>query len=144
MPEQNYTNHRQTVLAYHRILFPLVLAILIGSLVNVFKSLGDHHRLYNAALIVAIAIALTLLTLLCRMFALKAQDRAIRAEENLRHYVMTGHLLDERLTIRQIIALRFASAEEFVALAQRAAAESLPPDTIKQAIKYWRADTHRV
>jgi len=78
------------------------------------------------------------------MFALKAQDRAIRAEENLRHFVMTGKLLDPRLDIRQVIALRFASDGEFVALAERAAKEAMTPDAIKQAVKNWRADQYRV
>ena len=74
----------------------------------------------------------------------KAQDRAIRAEEQLRHYVLTGKLLDRRLTMRQIVALRFASDAEFVALAQRAVEQSMSPDAIKQAVKEWRADTYRV
>ena len=78
------------------------------------------------------------------MYALKAQDRAIRAEENLRHFVLTGKLLDPRIEIRQVIALRFAPDEEFVALAGRAAEESLTPDAIKQAVKNWRADEYRV
>jgi len=65
-------------------------------------------------------------------------------EENLRHYVLTGKLLDPRLTIRQVIALRFASDDEFVALAQEAAEKNLAPDAIKQAVKKWRADTYRV
>ena len=78
------------------------------------------------------------------MFALKAQDRAIRAEENLRHFVLTGKLLDPKLTVRQIIGLRFASDGEFVALAQRAAAENLSEDDIKKAIKTWKPDTYRV
>jgi hypothetical protein len=43
-----------------------------------------------------------------------------------------------------VIALRFTPDEEFVALAQRAAGESLAPDAIKQAVKNWRADTYRV
>ena len=85
-----------------------------------------------------------LLAFLARVFALKAQDRAIRAEEQLRHYVLTGKLLDARLTMRQIVGLRFASNDEFVALAQRAADQSLTPDAIKQAVKQWRADTYRV
>ena len=80
----------------------------------------------------------------CRIFALKAQDRAIRAEENLRHFAMTGKLLDPKLTIRQIIGLRFASDEEFVALARRAAEEGLTEDAIKRAVKQWRPDTYRV
>ena len=48
-------------------------------------------------------ICLLILFFLCRIFPLKAQDRAIRAEENLRHYALTGKLLDSRLTISQII-----------------------------------------
>ena len=79
-----------------------------------------------------------------RGFALKAQDRAIRAEENLRHYVLTGKLLDKQLRMGQIIALRFASDEELPALAQKAAEENLSNKQIKAAIRNWRADTYRV
>lgn len=78
-----------------------------------------------------------------RTFALKAQDRAIRAEENLRHYVMTGKLHDKSLSIQQIIALRFASDEEFVALSERAAKEKMSNRDIKKAVKNWKADYHR-
>jgi hypothetical protein len=82
--------------------------------------------------------------LFSRMFSLKAQDRAIRAEENLRHYVLTGKLLDPRLSVGQIVALRFAADQEFAALAARAAQESMPPDAIKRAVQHWRGDTYRV
>jgi len=68
---------------YHIVLFSLQLAILIGAVVNLVKSLGDHQRLYSASLIVALSIALFILSFLARLFALKVQDRAIRAEENL-------------------------------------------------------------
>jgi hypothetical protein len=78
------------------------------------------------------------------MFAVTAQDRAIRAEENLRHYVLTGKLLDPRLSVWQVIALRFASDDEFAALAARAAQENLEPKAIKQAVQHWRPDLHRV
>jgi len=81
---------------------------------------------------------------LARIFALKAQDRAIRAEENLRHFVLTQKLLDRRLTVPQIVALRFASDDEFAALAAQAAEKNLDPKTIKQAIQNWRADDYRV
>src|SRR5260370_410994 len=79
-----------------------------------------------------------------RGFPRNAQHRAIRAEENLRYFVMTGKLLDPRLSMLQIVALRFASDAEFVPLALRAANENLAPKDIKQAIKTWRADEHRV
>ena len=144
MEAQNYSNHRRYVPMYHAVLFGLIGLTLIGSLVNLYQSLGDHQRLYSASLIAVITISLLLLFFFCRVFPLKAQDRAIRAEENLRHYALTGKLFDPRLTIRQIVGLRFASDEEFVALAQRAAAENLSADDIKKAIKNWRADNYRV
>lgn len=144
MKEQNYTNHRQYVFMYHVVLFGLIVLTLIGSFVNLYKSIGDHQRLYSASLIVVMNICLLLLFFLARVFALKAQDRAIRAEENLRHFVLTGRPLDRRLTIRQVIGLRFAVDEEFAELAKRAVTESLSEDAIKRAVKSWRADTHRV
>lgn len=144
MATQNYANHRQTVPMFHWVLFPVLVLTLIGSVVNLVKSCGNHSRLYSASLIVVLDIATLLLLFLCRIFALKAQDRAIRAEENLRHFALTGKLLDSRLTIRQIIALRFASDGEFVALAAKAAAEGTAPDGIKRSIRDWRADTYRV
>ncbi|MBI3894621.1 MAG: hypothetical protein HY313_01685 [Acidobacteria bacterium] len=144
MEAQNYANHRRSVPMYHVVLFGIIVLTLIGSGVNLYESIGDHQRQYSASLIFVIMFALLLLFFFCRVFALKAQDRAIRAEENLRHYVLTGKLLDPRLTIRQIIGLRFASDEEFLALTQRAAQENLSADDIKRAIKNWRPDTYRV
>jgi hypothetical protein len=144
MPIQTYTNHRQMVPMYHYVLFFLLVLTQIGSLVNFFKSLGDHQRIYGASLIVVLTWCVLMLFFFCRMFALKAQDRAIRAEENLRHYVLTGRLLDSRLNIQQVIALRFAADEEFPALAKQAAEENLSNDSIKRVIKNWRADYHRV
>jgi hypothetical protein len=79
-----------------------------------------------------------------RTYALKAQDRAIRAEESLRHFILTGKPFDSRLNIRQIIALRFASDEELPTLAKRAAEESMRSKQIKEEIKNWREDNYRI
>ena len=144
MEEQSYAKHAKYVPLYHGVLFGIIFLTLIGSVVNLLHSMDDHSRLYNASLITAISFALVLLFLFCRVFPLKAQDRAIRAEENLRHYVLAGNLLDKRLSVKQIVALRFASDGEFVALAQKAANESMTPDAIKRAVKSWRADTDRL
>ncbi len=144
MPTQNYANHRRFVVMYHVVLFGLLVVSLIGSLVNLYESIGDHQRIYSASLIVVLEVCLLMLFIFCRMFALKAQDRAIRAEENLRHFVLTGKLLDAGLSIRQIIGLRFASDGEFVDLAQKAVREHLSEDEIKRAVKNWRADRYRV
>jgi hypothetical protein len=48
-----------------------------------------------------------------------------------------------KLTPKQIVALRFASDDEFGALLERAARENLPPKEIKAAIRAWRPDPHR-
>ena len=144
MANQNYSNHTQFVPAFHFVLIPMVFLTLVGSIVNLIQSWGNHDRLYSAALLVVVCLALLILSFLARIFALKAQDRAIRAEENLRYFAATGKLLDTRLGIRQIIALRFASDAELAPLARRAAEESLSPKAIKQSIKQWRPDTYRV
>ena len=143
MNEQNYATHRRFVPMFHGGVLLLLLLSFIGSLVNLYQSLGDHSRLYNASLITALALATLILFFFCRIFALRAQDRAIRAEENLRHFVLTGKLLDSRITMRQVIGLRFASDAEFVELAGKAAGEGLSEDAIKRAVKNWRADHYR-
>lgn len=144
MPEQSYANHAKFVPMFHLVLGPIILVTLIGSIVNLWQSLGDHERLYNASLITAMSVALFLLFVFTRSFAMGVQDRAIRAEENLRHFALTGKRLDPRITIKQIVALRFASDAEFVELARKAAEGSMSQDAIKKAVSNWRADHDRV
>jgi len=143
MTTQNYANHTRLVPLFHFVLAGILLFTLIGSIVNLVKSLGDHQRLYSASLIVVLTLCSGLLFYFCRTFPLKAQDRAIRAEENLRHFALTGKLLDRRLTMSQIIALRFAPDEEFVDLARKAADGNLAADAIKRSVKNWKADYDR-
>lgn len=140
---QDYRTHRRWVPLYHFVLSLLVLAILIGSIVNVVRS-ASTDGLYSATLILAIGVALVLIFYFTRSFALRAQDRAIRAEENLRHYVRTGMLLDPGLTMRQIVALRFASDEEYDALVASAINDQLAEEDIKKLITSWRSDDYRV
>ena len=144
MSTQNYANHARYVPGYQFVLSGVLLLTIIGSVVNFIVSLGNHERIYSASLIMVLSVCVFVTSFYARVFALKAQDRAIRAEENLRHFVMTGKLLDPRLSVLQIVALRFACDAEFVALAVRAASESLDPKVIKQAVKTWRADEYRV
>jgi Na+/melibiose symporter-like transporter len=142
MSEQNFKNHTRIVPGYHGVSFLLILAGLVGSIVNLFHADAATH--YSAALIVVIFIVLICLFFYARLFALRAQDRAIRAEENFRHYILTGKPHNKNLRLGQIIALRFASDEEMPALAKRAVEEKLSQKQIKQAIQNWRADHHRV
>ena len=144
MEKQSYAKHAKTVPMFHGVLFGLLVMTFFGSLYNLYQSVGDHSRFYNASLITVLSFAMLLLFYFCRSFPLKAQDRAIRAEENLRHFVLTGKTLDPRLTIKQIVGLRFASDAEFAELARKAATEGLSQDTIKRAIQNWRADHDRL
>ena len=93
---------------------------------------------------VLIAIILIVMAWYVRTFPLKAQDRAIRAEENMRHYVMTGKQLPSDLRMSQIIALRFASDDEFLTLTEKALKEKLSAKEIKSSIKSWKGDYYRV
>jgi hypothetical protein len=141
MQQQNYKNHARLVPGYHFVTFLAIIALIIGSFVNLFHSSDDN--LYSASLICLASIILALVCFYARSFALKAQDRAIRAEENFRHFMLTNKAMDSRLTLPQVIALRFASDEEFAALAQKAANEKLPAKEIKKQIKNWRGDYYR-
>jgi len=142
MKSQNYSNHRRFVPLYHFFTLLGTLLLLIGSIVNLVKSSGEN--LYNASLLVFGSLLLMLTAFYARVFALKAQDRAIIAEERFRHYILTGKTLDSMLTTRQIIGLRFASDEEYADLASKAVSENLSENAIKKSIKNWKEDSYRV
>jgi hypothetical protein len=142
MKEQNFNNHAQMVPGFHYLTFGGIIALLGGSINYLLKSSAENK--YLAALLVLVSIIFVLVAWFTRTFALKAQDRAIRAEENLRYYVLTGKLLPSSLKIGQIVALRFAPDAEFPALAEKAAANNLSGKEIKQSIQNWKADFYRV
>ncbi|MFL5774086.1 MAG: DUF6526 family protein [Flavisolibacter sp.] len=141
MNEQNFQNHRQYVFGYHILTSILIFAFLGGAITNlVLSSQADK---YDAWLLVLAAVIFILLGWYARAFALRAQDRAIRAEEHLRYFILTGKKMDQRISMRQIIALRFAGDEEYPSLVQKAADENLGSDSIKKEIRKCRADRHR-
>lgn len=142
MSEQNFKNHSRIIPLYHGVAFLLAFTGLIGSIINLLShhDAGNH---YSAALLVVVFILIILILWYARVFALKAQDRAIRAEENFRHFILTGKPFDTKLTMAQIIGLRFAGDDEFVALAKKAVDENLSQKQVKQAVQNWRADHHR-
>lgn len=142
--EQHFKNHTRLVPGFHFVLGTLIIVGLLGASVGIFHALnGSKLELHNALLLLILFVAMVLLFWYSRAFAMKVQDRAIRAEENLRYFSLTGKLFPQELKMRQIIALRFASNEEFVALTAKAIAENLSSKEIKMAIKNWRGDYHR-
>jgi hypothetical protein len=146
LEEQSYARHAKIVPLFHGVLFGLILLAFIGSLVNLYRRVAgpNHVGRLSAEVLTLITFAMILQFFFSRVFPLKAQDRAIRAEENLRHFALTGKLLDHRLNIKQIIGLRFASDAEFVELARKAADEGLSADAIKKSVKHWRPDHDRL
>ena len=142
MKEQNFSNHAQMVPGFHYLTFGGIIALLGGSINYLLKSSPENK--YLASLLVLASIIFVLVAWFTRTFALKAQDRAIRAEEHLRHYVLTGKLLPSSLRVGQIVALRFAPDAEFPALVEKAAANNLSGKEIKQSIQNWKADFYRV
>ena len=142
MKQQNFKNHGKWVIGYHLVTFFAILFLIVGSIRGFLKSSDDN--LYPASLLLLISFILLFMFYFLRIFALKAQDRAIRAEEKLRYFILTGKVLSSKISTRQIIGLRFASDEEFPTLVEKAEKENLSEKEIKAAIQNWKEDLYRV
>lgn len=139
--QQTFENHVHYVPLYHYVTFLAMLLLIIGGVYNLVTS--KNGQVLPSLLFLLLVLTLISVSFHNRSFALKAQDRAVRAEENFRYYVLTGSPLPNKLTIFQVIALRFASDEEYISLVDKALKENLSPKEIKRAIKNWRADYYR-
>lgn len=144
MKNQSYSNHERHVPAFHFFLVPLSFVLVVAAFVFLFASSMRGISLFTSLLFILMSFSVVMTLFLIRQFVCKVQDRVVRAEENLRHFVMTGRLLNPSLTMNQIIALRFASDDEFLTLCEKALRENLSSNDIKIAIQKWRADHHRV
>ncbi|PYI53912.1 DUF6526 family protein [Paenibacillus flagellatus] len=138
--QQSYDNYRKFAPLYHFVLAPIALIVILASVVHAIRDAFG----FASVLLLGLSLCVALIVALLRQFATKLQDRIIRQEESFRHYVLTGNRLDPRLTLRQIIALRFADDDEFPALCTKAAETGMKPDAIKRSITRWRADHDRV
>jgi hypothetical protein len=142
---QNYANHTRFDPPFHFFIIPLLLVNLgfaIYATIHAWPGYRHTHLWWIVMSLVFIAMAGT-----ARGAALRAQDRIIRLEERLRMALLLPSAelpIVEALTLRQIIALRFASDAELPMLALRAAAEGLTEKQIKQSIVTWRPDEYRV
>ncbi len=139
MKTQNAENHKKIVPIYIFTFLIIVPVCVVLSSINIF-----YNQNLQGILFLLISLSLLAGFFYMRTFALKAQDRAIRAEENLRYFSLTGKLFDKSLRLSQIISLRFAEDDELVSLAEKAIRENLSSKAIKQEIKNWKADHHRV
>ena len=140
---QNFSNHSKIVPLFHRGLFLLIFIVLVWSV----RQLVTAFSLASAVQVVS-AVALFLTAFFARVFAVKAQDRVIRAEERERMNRVLPDDLKGRLSelrLPQFVALRFASDGELADLVRRTlAGEFAKPTDIKRAVNNWRADDERV
>ncbi|MGF1924220.1 MAG: DUF6526 family protein [Bacteroidia bacterium] len=136
---QNFKNHKRYSIPYHFVTVPVILSGIILSGTLFFENQDLLH-----ALLALLFILIAIVALFARFFALKAQDRAARADERLRYFILTGKRLPVQLRMSQILALRFSSDEELPALVDRVLFDKLSSTEIKQAIVDWRPDNDRI
>lgn len=136
---QSFKNHSRYIPAYHVVTFGIFV-------INCFWALYRAFTAPSGDTIVAalMSIALILLFFYARIFALTVQDRVIRLEMQLRMNELLPSDLRARageLTVKQIVALRFASDRELPDLCRQVLGREITePKAIKQAIRAWRPD----
>jgi hypothetical protein len=137
--EQNYGNHaRQTPVWLYGVLLPFTLNF--GW--SVFRLIRTPDT--DTAVTFLVAFALMLLWWQVRRMALTVQNRVIRLEMRLRLREILPpslHADIQRLTVRQLVALRFASDAEMPELVNDILAGRLSDGkAIKMKVKNWQAD----
>jgi uncharacterized protein DUF6526 len=139
---QTYKNHTRVYPLWHVwTFFPLVINFLWSLYRLRFGLTGDH--------IVALILAAGLLAMFIavRTQVVTVQDRVIRLEmrQRLREALppdLAAHA--DRLAVKQLVALRFASDAELPALVRDVVAGTLSaPKDIKARVKDWQADDLR-
>jgi len=139
---QTYANHTRWDPPYHFFALPIILLTVIAAIVHCVQ-----RPSWFSAWLVLFSIAVVVLAIKARFYALKAQDRLIRLEERERLLALLTDPLRGRigeLTESQLIGLRFACDSEIPALVEESITKKLSQGDIKKAIKIWRADYFRV
>lgn len=145
MPEtaQSFSNHTRWHTPYHFVLFPILFIHFAWCILRLTKAPTLEH-----AEQFLLSLGLLMMMLLVRVNPLKAQDRIIRLEEQLRYQRLLSADLAARasaLPVGFIVAMRFASDAELPRLAQLAVDGAFArPKELKQAVKNWRGDYFRV
>ena len=145
MPEttQSFSNHTRWHTPFHFVLFPVFFIHFAWCVWQITKSLTLEH-----AEQLLLSFGFLVMVLLVRTNPLKAQDRVIRLEEQLRYQRLLPADLAARasaLPVGFIVAMRFASDGELADIAQRAVDGGFAkPKDLKEAIKNWRGDYYRV
>jgi len=140
MKQQDFSNHTRIVPAFHMVALPILLLNLIDQIYRIVH-LGFSFDTITSLLL---SVALIIVALYARLFALTVQDRVIRLEMRLRLEQVLPPDLKPRIpqfTVNQLVAMRFASDAELPDLARRIVEEKMDNrKSIKQLIKTWKAD----
>ena len=114
---QSFANHTRWHPPFHFFVMPVLLINVIWSAVVFFRNPG-----WNQGWWIVVSLALVVLAFLVRINPLRAQDRIIRLEEQLRYRrLLPADLAQqtEKLSTGQVIALRFASDDELAGLVRQ-------------------------
>jgi hypothetical protein len=137
---QNLQNHTRLVPLFHMFVLPVLLLNVGWTIYHLVKT-GVS---FGSVLGVLLAVALLLLALYARTFAMTVQDRLIRLEMRLRLAEVLPVDLRPRVrefTVGQLVSLRFASDAELPALARKVLDDKLNDrKAIKQLVKDWQGD----
>lgn len=140
---QNFGNHARLVPGFHFVTLPLVLTYAGWA---IYRAMTQRDATTHFALVGALALVGT--ALFARTFALQAQNRVIRLEEQMRlTRILPTDLQASILSLNpaHLIAIRFASDAEVPALVRQVIANpAMKGKDIKLQIKSWRADNYRV
>jgi hypothetical protein len=140
---QNFGNHKRNFPLFHFVAAPLLSINLVYSIVTLVRtpSLATVMGVVLAAGVVATLFA-------SRVMAVTVQNRVIRLEMTLRLQRLLGGASAadalSKLTVGQLIALRFASDAELPGLVARVLSNELTTKLqVKQAIREWLPDLLR-
>ena len=137
MAEQSYAHHA------HRPTLTTIAGVFTLISTALFATMTIRQPSLVSLGLLSLSLGVATLVLISRAYTVRLQDRIIRLEM-LGRFSRIGRERDfERLTLKQLAALRFASDAELAALLDRTIAEDLSPDLIKRAVTDWRPDLYR-
>jgi len=139
---QTYATHRRWDPIFHFFVLPILLLIYPAWAIYHLT----RHQTPQSIVWVLFSLAIAVLAVRSRQFALRVQDRLIALEERLRlerSQLPEARELGAQLTDDQLIGLRFASDTELAEMVRAACSEKLTRGEIKKRVKEWRPDYRR-
>lgn len=141
-PKQSYATHTRWLPVWHYVAFPITALAALHLLYGAIR-----HPSVMSALWALYAFAITAGIFASRVMALTVQDRVIRLEMRLRLKEILPAPLYARfgeLSMRHLVALRFAGDAEMAGLVERVLKGELSKEKeIKLAVKDWQGDAQR-